>query len=636
MASLLKWLKGLTPTGSASRTPAPGHDGFFVAQPAQALLDIPRRRKLLEHIWQRTSLSQAHFDKLYRAPLARYAELVQQLPASENHHHAHPGGMLDHGLEIVAYALKLRQSYLLPQGAPPETQAQQAEAWTAALAYAALLHDIGKVAVDLEIQLSDGSTWFLWNGPIPLQQAYRFRYRRGRDYQLHGAAAGLLYTRVLNHEQLDWLSGFHELWGSLLYVLAGRYEHAGILGELVIQADKASVAQALGGNPERAMNAPQGTRQRQVVDTLTLLVKEQFKLNQPGPSDGWLTQDSLWLVSKTATDKLRAALLSAGIEGIPSSNSTMFNLLQDQGIILANPDGKAIWDITIEAGTWKHKLSCLKLAPSLVWPAGTERPEPFQGRITIENQPLASETDTTASMPAPVPPALLNQQSPPPAPEISPAMPIATPEAAEIPGTDDIGNLLELMGMDVEMPAQEAEVKQSEPALESIQPPATPVAPTAPTPVPSLQPASPSSRQSTSPGPANPSSEHQSLGQQFITWLRDGILSRKIVINEAAAKVHTLDGTAFLVTPGIFQRFAQEHPELEPTARAQKLHGWELVQRAFGKEKLHRKKDNGLNIWTAKVKGPRKDSLLKGYLLDDPRIIFSEVPYDNPYLHRVE
>lgn len=36
--------------------------------------------------------------------------------------------MLDHGLEIVAYALKLRQSHLLPAGATPEAQAAQAEA----------------------------------------------------------------------------------------------------------------------------------------------------------------------------------------------------------------------------------------------------------------------------------------------------------------------------------------------------------------------------------------------------------------------------------------------------------------------------------------------------------------------------
>ncbi|RMQ02588.1 TraI domain-containing protein, partial [Pseudomonas savastanoi] len=85
-----------------------------------------------------------------------YAALVQHLPASENHHHTYHGGMLDHGLEIVAYALKIRQMYLLPIGAPPESQAAQSEAWSAASAYGALVHDLGKIAVDVQVELADG------------------------------------------------------------------------------------------------------------------------------------------------------------------------------------------------------------------------------------------------------------------------------------------------------------------------------------------------------------------------------------------------------------------------------------------------------------------------------------------------
>src|SRR3546814_17272760 len=92
--------------------------------------------------------------------------------------------MLDHGLEIVAYSLKLRQSHLLPVGASPEDQAAQSEAWTAAVAYAALLHDLGKIAVDLHVELADGSTWHPWHGPMP--QPYRFRYRDDREYRQLG------------------------------------------------------------------------------------------------------------------------------------------------------------------------------------------------------------------------------------------------------------------------------------------------------------------------------------------------------------------------------------------------------------------------------------------------------------------
>ena len=58
--------------------------GLLRPEPAASLLATPRRQKLLEHIWQRTSLSRTQFTTLYRAPLERYAELVQQFPASES------------------------------------------------------------------------------------------------------------------------------------------------------------------------------------------------------------------------------------------------------------------------------------------------------------------------------------------------------------------------------------------------------------------------------------------------------------------------------------------------------------------------------------------------------------------------
>src|SRR5688500_5204572 len=102
--------------------------GWSMPKTTPELLATPPRQRLIEQVWQRTSLSREQFAALYRAPIERYAALVQDFPASEAHHHAYPGGMLDHTLDVVAYALKLRQSHLLPAAAPPETQAFQAEA----------------------------------------------------------------------------------------------------------------------------------------------------------------------------------------------------------------------------------------------------------------------------------------------------------------------------------------------------------------------------------------------------------------------------------------------------------------------------------------------------------------------------
>lgn len=252
---------------------------------AEVLLETPHREHLLNHIWQRTSLSQPQYTQLYRVPLERYAELVKQFPASESHHHAYPGGMLDHGLEAVAYALKLRQSHLLPTGTCSEEQSGQAEAWTAAIAYGALLHDIGKLAVDLEVEYADGHSWHPWSGSV--QRPCRFRHRQGRLYRLHTAASGLFYTQILGSDILNWHCQYPVPWEALWCALAGQYEHAGTLGELVIQADRASVAQELGGDPARALAAPSHSLPRKLLDALRyLFTRSSSSINRRPPTAG--------------------------------------------------------------------------------------------------------------------------------------------------------------------------------------------------------------------------------------------------------------------------------------------------------------------------------------------------------------
>ncbi len=527
------------------------------------------------------------------APLERYAELVQQFPASESHHHAYPGGMLDHGLEIVAYALKLRQSHLLPAGVTPEAQAAQAEAWTAGTAYAALLHDIGKIAVDLHVEYADGTLWHPWHGP--LQRPYRFRYRKDREYRLHGAATGLLYTRLLDREILDWLSSFTDLWTSLLYVLAGQYEHAGTLGELVVQADQASVAHELGGDPNKALAAPKHALQRKLLDGLRYLLKEEFKLNQPQASDGWLTQDALWLVSKTVSDRLRAHLLSQGIDGIPASNTAVFNVLQDHGIALATPDGKAIWKATVtsDAG-WSHSFTFLKLSPAMIWEAA-DRPAAFVGTVQVESEEPAAQATASEAIDV----------------ERGESVLAPTESAAPVTADSSVAELLELL----DSPASTI--------------PATPLQP--------LVKPEPASLLDDRPADATPvQAVHQSgsdpSGAHFLAWLRQSIQTRKLIINDAKALVHTVAGTAYLVSPGVFQRYAQEHPQISPLVKQDKLPEWQWMQKKFEKLGLHRKQASGLNIWNCEVTGPRKSRRLHGYLLTSADSLFHETPPDNPYL----
>jgi integrating conjugative element relaxase (TIGR03760 family) len=549
-------------------------EGYLPIESARSLLAAEHRRQLLDRIWQYTALSHAQFIQLYLNPIHRYAEQVQQLPASETHHHAYLGGMLDHGLELVACSLKLRQSYLLPTGAAPEDQAAQTDAWSAGIAYGALLHDIGKIAVDLLVERQDGSPWHPWQGP--LDQPYRFLYIKGRDYHLHGAAVGLLYTQILDRPILDWLSGFPSLWANLLYVLAGQYERAGVLGELVIQADRISTAQNIGGNPSKALQAPIHSLQHHLISGLRHLVQHELKLNQPGAA-GWLTQDALWLVSKTVTDKLRAYLLSQSIEGIPSSNIAVFDELQSHGLVESTPEGKAIWTALVAQGNWEQTFTFLRLQPALIW-GNEDRPKAFSGTVSVaaDDHP----TDTPASLPSSKAVSTRSTQSP------------LQPDPLAMEDADYLGKLLDMFES-VESALSEA---PSETTLDSSNPPS------------------------------------ENADQAFLDWVKEGIQSHKLIINDSKAKVHTVDGTAFLVTPGIFQRYVQEFPGIAHGANAG-VDEWRWVQKQFEKLKVHRKRADGLNIWVCHVRGPRKKTILKGYLIENPKLFFELMPPDNPFLN---
>lgn len=567
--------------------------GLTVPQSAQALLAVPRRQKLLDHIWQRTALSRAQFNKLYLDPITRYAELVQLLPASESHHHAYPGGMLDHGLEVVAYALKLRQSHLLPSGAQPEIQIAQAEAWSAGIAYGALAHDLGKIGVDLHVEYADNTVWHPWHGP--LDRPYRLRYRKDRQYRLHGAAAGMLICQLLNRDILDWLCTFPELWASLLYNLAGQYEHAGELGSLVMQADQASVAQALGGDPGKALTAPKHALQRKLLEGLRYLLSEELKINQPQASDGWLTHDALWLVSKTVSDKLRAHLLSQGIDGIPEKNTAVFNVLQDHGIAQPSADGKAIWKATVTSENgWSHSFTFLKLSPALIWETGA-RPAAFSGTIIVDVADPSGISMEKAETALAAPPVARTKNHPDYSLTPTPPSPPSPPDSVDL--------LMDLFGPPPAYLDEPGFIDEAEPP--NVETQASPTV-----------------------------TEHS--GAHFMEWVTQGVRSHRIIINDSKALVHTVNDTLYLVTPGIFQRYGQEHPHLARIAKKEKQYDWEWIQKRFEEMKLHRKQPNGLNIWTCEVIGARRTRLLHGYLLKSHGGLMNDLALNNPYLKVVE
>lgn len=267
------------------------------------------------------------------------------------------------------------------------------------------------------------------------------------------------------------------------------------------------------------------------------------------------------------------------------------------------PDGKAIWRATVtSAAGWAHTFTLLRLAPALIW-EGDDRPVPFTGTVAVE---LESQDD------APAPSTNTS--------DLSSAAAASTPPAA--PAVDSVEALLTLLGTsDSEPTEQEVTVVPSREI--GIDEPSAPSSGGALT-LPLVLARPPFSNYEISRG--SPSGEH------FMAWLQQRVQSRKLIINDAKALVHTVADTAFLVSPGVFQRYAQEHPQTAAIAKQDQVADWQWVQKRFEKLQQHRKQANGLNIWTCEVMGPRKSRRLYGYLLKEPQQLFEEVPPNNPYL----
>lgn len=95
-----------------------------------------------------------------------------------------------------------------------------------------------------------------------MKAAYRFKYRKNREYRLQSASTGLLYRQIIDSKLLDWLSSCAELWSLFTYFIAGQMVLSGVVGELVTKADRASVSHLLGGNFDAAKSAPKHSLQR--------------------------------------------------------------------------------------------------------------------------------------------------------------------------------------------------------------------------------------------------------------------------------------------------------------------------------------------------------------------------------------
>lgn len=668
----------LSPKPSAPAQP-PADPDLFPVLSAAALFDKTGTSKKIEGIRALTGFHAAAFDELCRTALDAFAEAVQLAPASQAHHHAGPGGMIVHGIEVMDAALRRRKGYLLPQGARAEDILRQEHIWTYAIFAAALLHDIGKPIADQRITaIMPGGAERDWT-PLaePLRKLgathYRLDFARGgKNYDLHTQLAMTMYPLIIPAKARDWLAQDRVLMAQLTAFLYGDIYKAGVIGEIVSRADGDSVAgNLMTGGKSRMPGAKEKPLFEKLLQGLRfLLVENKVPLNRDGAA-GWVSQGFIWLLVPRVVEAVRLELTERGYTGIPANNERIFDVWQEHNCLVPNDKGRAVWTVLVEGEGYRHKFTAIKFPLSLLFKP-SEYPVEMQGQIipvaTVEKPTQASAPPAEAFSPAvavvaaPVPVSL----SPPafvesavsaaiiaPAPIVvatvvaQPAQP-ATPAPAmptkgdmdlmaQLDALSGIGAAQDESGVGLEQPA---EVEAIEPFAPSPAPEpapstapaedyyATTAAPVATAPDATSQPAiAPVQvKQEMPPAinvigqkttPKKPPSEEVA---KFMQWVQAGLQNGSLPYNESGAMVHFVQDGMLLVSPKIFREYAGNED-------------WIAVQRKFTKSGWSIKAKDGKFIWSYQVVSSKGATaiILNGVVVD-PAPFISQPPSVNPYL----
>ncbi len=537
------------------------------ARPIQPLEKLWSTHKgKIEEIKSITSLSNKYWVELYQAALESTLALAQELPASEYHHHSHPGGLAEHAIDVCLRALKYRQGKLLPLGATPDEQTKQSQLWTYAVFTGALLHDIGKPFSDQVITTYDTKNKKIkqWNPlvePITAQHAtsYTIEYsQKDKEYRRHELLAPLFIRTIIPTCGISWLSSEPKILNMWLEAVNNTGDEENIIQEIIKRADRDSVAADLNGVERKtaAITRIKPLPERLSVKLRQLIEDETLSTNKFGCA-GWLKDGYAWMVVKTTIDALRDTMISEGQTGIPSHNIRVIEELQGAGYLAFQEIGgknKATFTVTISHPDWPKalaNLTVLKFKSNRIWPNAANMPGEFSGEI-IENKAVSTET------PSP--------KTPPPA-EATPSLPKeTTPDHSE--------------GCEKNAPNQKNDSTGA-----SAPPPAQPEQP------------QDEIQAAPSPQPASP----RELAAQFIDWVSEGINNRSLLINDAAAYIHCIPEGVLLVSPKIFRAFSKEN--------------WALTQKGFLRLKINAKTETGNNIFECKIEG---GGTFKSLLVPEP------------------
>jgi len=291
--------------------------------------------------------------------LERFAVTVGDLPASAAHHHAEPGGLYRHSLEVALKALEEFEGNVKMERRPDGSvdsfrSSRNRSRWQFATFIAALCHDLGKL-FELDVR-GKGETW------CPLDEPYAqfgrrtktpvANWRPEREHGAHAKLSSFLMHHILSRADITYLGlpRFVHLATCLSDGHGGA--SASPLAQTVSRADQASVEQA-----QPAIAAQPNNPVSLFLQALQELIENgALGVNTPG-AQVYVEGDKAAVVVPVAVSQARERLMARQIKLPPNTN--LYNMLRNARLVDADEAGHSVRKIKLQGRQGLISLSAL-------------------------------------------------------------------------------------------------------------------------------------------------------------------------------------------------------------------------------------------------------------------------------------
>lgn len=293
------------------------------------------------------------FDALYKDVIYRFVEYAHLIPASEDHHHSGPGGLLIHSLETAFNALTIAENKkYIKSGLIDIDQNMSVRARYAAWV-CGLLHDTGKILRDIIVEAVD----VIVDGkqspanhvaPIPAWAphlesmiewatkhkvaTYSVRFNRSRKHNQHNVESSHLLPFIIGRDTaMEYLvkAPAANLYSEISNALSGHATES-YLSKAVKDGDSISTAKDMDVfyDPLTSVKT-KSTRQKMVLCMQT--AKTDWKWNTPG-GEGWLISGGVYISWPLSIKSMVQTAMRLDI-ALPYDQVTLVNALQEQKIL---------------------------------------------------------------------------------------------------------------------------------------------------------------------------------------------------------------------------------------------------------------------------------------------------------------